>query len=208
MMKEIFVTVLVCIFFFSCSPGGNFEKVEIGNQIWMSENLSVTRFSNGDEIPEAKTVIDWMRACSKGQPAWCYPLNSPENNGKYGKLYNWFAVVDPRGIAPEGWHVSSDDEWRELTDNLGGEIFAAYKLRTTAEGAVQNSETGFSGLPAGGRKGDGTYFSFGSKGYWWTSSPVNDEFAWIRQLDYIQCSMSSITFSKQSGLSVRCIKDK
>lgn len=207
-MKQILITVLVFISIFSCKPATNFGKVEIGSQVWTAENLSVTRFQNGDDIPEAKTVIDWMRACSKGQPAWCYPVNSPDNNERYGKLYNWYAVTDPRGISPKGWHVPSDDEWKELTDFLGGEIFAAYKLRTTAEGADESSETGFSGLPAGGRKGDGTYFSFGSKGYWWTSTPANDEFAWIRQLDYVQCSISSITISKLSGLSLRCIKDK
>lgn len=206
-MKKFFsVIIIVCCFSLSCTDQVNFKSVQIGEQVWMAENLSVTRFRNGDEIPEAKSRVDWMRACSTGQPIWSNPVNSRENSEKYGKLYNWYAVNDPRGIAPGGWHVPTDDDWKHLTDFLGGEIFAAYKLRTTADGSEQTSETGFSGLPAGGCKSDGTYFGFGSSGYWWTSTEVNNEFAWIRQLDYVRGSINSLSFDKQSGLSVRCIK--
>lgn len=185
------------------------ETVQLGSQVWMSENLSVENFRNGDRIAQAKTKHEWEKLCREGKPAWSYPVNNKDNDKKYGKLYNWYAVSDPRGIAPAGYHVASDEEWSILTDYLGGEIFAALKLRVSAIPGteMENSESGFSGLPAGGCKSDGTFFGFGSRGYWWTSTSINEEYAWIRQLDYTQSAINSLTFHKQSGLTVRCIKD-
>lgn len=206
-MKKILFPVAICISSFSCNPE-KYTGIAIGDLVWMSENLSVTRFRNGDEIPQAKTSFEWMKACTSGQPAWSYPMNNPGNDDTYGKLYNWSAVSDPRGIAPEGWHVPTDDEWKELTEYLGGEILAAYRLRTTTIGSEQTSESGFSGLPAGGCRCDGTFMGFGSKGYWWTSTGINEELAWMRQLDYVQGGINSIAYAKQSGLSVRCVQDR
>lgn len=95
------------------------KEVSIGNQVWMTENLNVDRFRNGDRIPQAKTSEEWRKAGANEQPAWCYFDNDPENGKKYGKLYNWYTVNDPRGIAPIGFHVPSDDEWVQLVDYLG-----------------------------------------------------------------------------------------
>lgn len=199
------VLVLLCIFLFSCTQ---VETVQFGDQVWMSENLSSEKFRNGERIPEAKTKSEWERFCREGKPAWCYPMNNKDNHEKYGKLYNWYAVSDPRGIAPAGFHVASDEEWKALTDFFGGEIFAALQLRVASQPrAADDGKYGFSGLPAGVCKGDGSFFGFGSKGYWWTSTEANDKYAWIRQLDYTQSAINSLTFDKQSGLSVRCIKD-
>lgn len=103
--------------------------VKIGTQEWLAENLNVHHFRNGEIIPEATTREEWKEAGENEQPVWCYYNNDPENGKNYGKLYNWFAVNDPRNICPEGWHVSTDDEWTILTNYLGGEDIAAGKLK-------------------------------------------------------------------------------
>ena len=106
-----------------------FKTVVIGSQTWMAENLNIEKFRNGDSIPEIKNDKDWEKAINEKKPAWCYYNNDPENGSKYGKLYNWYAVNDKRGLAPEGWHIPSDDEWTGLTDYLGGRYSCGKKLK-------------------------------------------------------------------------------
>ena len=96
----------------------NAQTVTIGTQVWMTKNLDVATFRNGDPIPEAKSNEEWEKAGENKQPAWCYYDNDPANGAKYGKLYNWYAVNDPRGLAPEGWHVPSIDEWDECLNQI------------------------------------------------------------------------------------------
>jgi uncharacterized protein (TIGR02145 family) len=110
--------------------GRVYKTVKIGNQVWMAENLNVDRFRNGDPIPEARTKEEWLKADENKQPAWCYYDNNPANGTKYGKLYNWFAVNDSRGLAPAGYHIPSDAEWTQLTDFLGSE--AGTKMKSTS----------------------------------------------------------------------------
>jgi uncharacterized protein (TIGR02145 family) len=98
----------------SHKPAANIKSVQIGTQTWMVENLNVSTFRNGDLIPEAKTEDEWRKAGESKQPAWCYYGNEPANGTKYGKLYNWYAVNDPRGLAPAGWHVPSKVEFEYL----------------------------------------------------------------------------------------------
>jgi uncharacterized protein (TIGR02145 family) len=112
------------------SQTGGYKSVKIGTQTWMAENLNVERFRNGDLIPQAKTNEEWEKAGKEGKPAWCYYDNDPKNGAKYGKLYNWYAVNDPRGLAPAGWHVTSDAEWTTLGDQLGDE--AGNKMKSTS----------------------------------------------------------------------------
>ena len=100
--------------------GQTYKTVKIGNQVWMAENLNVDKFRNGELIPEAKTNEEWRKAGENRQPAWCYYDNDPENGRYYGKLYNWYAVSDSRGLAPKGLHVPSEAEWLTLIDYLGG----------------------------------------------------------------------------------------
>src|SRR5210317_1010044 len=94
------------------------KEISIGNQVWMLDNLNVDKFRNGDSIPQAKTDEEWENAGINGQPAWCYYDNNPDNGKRYGKLYNWHAVNDSRGLAPKGWHIPSAQEWIVLLDNL------------------------------------------------------------------------------------------
>jgi len=100
------------------ADGKVYKTVVIGTQTWMAENLNVDRFRNGDLIPHAKTDEEWQKAKDNKQPAWCYLDNVPDNN--LGKLYNWFAVMDPRGLAPIGWHIPSTYEWEQLKRKCGG----------------------------------------------------------------------------------------
>ena len=107
------------------------QTVTIGTQVWMTKNLDVSTFRNGDPIPEVKTQEEWEEAGKNKQPAWCYYDNDPKNGEKYGKLYNWYAVNDPRGLAPTGWHVPTDAEWRTLTVYLGS--YEGTKLKSEPE---------------------------------------------------------------------------
>ncbi|RYD87329.1 MAG: DUF4189 domain-containing protein, partial [Sphingobacteriales bacterium] len=115
----------------SYNASGEIEApVKIGNQVWKNRNLEVSRFRNGDAIPQAKTEEEWKRLSDvEHKPAWCYYAFDEANGKKYGKLYNWFAVTDARGLAPSGWHVPSKSEFAELIAFAGGDSFAGPKLR-------------------------------------------------------------------------------
>ncbi len=186
------------------------ESTVIGNQVWMSRNLDVDRFRNGDPIPEAKTYEEWKKAGQNGQPAWCYHNNNPDNGDRYGKLYNWFAVNDPRGLAPEGWKIPSDEDWTRLTDFLGGESVAGKKMKSTefwADSGNGTNESGFSGLPGGARSKSGTFYSIGKFGFWWSSTESFTDLAWFRYLYYNDGYVTSYYNYKSNGFSVRCLRD-
>jgi len=106
------------------------DDVKIGTQVWTSKNLDVSTFRNGDPIPQAKNAEEWKKAGENRQPAWCYYNNNEQNGKVYGKLYNWHAVNDSRGLAPNGYHIPSDAEWTILTDKLGGEEIAGKKMKS------------------------------------------------------------------------------
>jgi uncharacterized protein (TIGR02145 family) len=98
---------------------GPIKTVTIGTQVWMVSNLNVSTFRNGVEIPEVQDKDAWYKAGYNKQPAWCFYNNDPKNGVKYGKLYNWYAVVDSNGLCPQGWHVPSDKDWETLVSYLG-----------------------------------------------------------------------------------------
>ena len=187
-----------------------FNSVKIGNQIWMTENLNVDRFRNGDAILEAKTAEEWKAAGNTKRPAWCYYDNAPANGEKYGKLYNWYAVKDTRGLALVGWHVPSDAEWTILSNYIGGENVAGKSMKSTAgwynNGNGTNSR-GFSGLPGGYRLSSGDFSYVGYYGYWWSASEVNESFAWDWKLGNYFSGLDRFYHAKYNGFSVRCIKD-
>jgi len=188
---------------------GSFKSVKIGIQTWMAENLNVSTFRNGDPIPQAKTDEEWKKAGDNEQPAWCYYDNDPANGAKYGKLYNWYAVIDPRGLAPEGWHVPSDAEWTKLTDFLGGEV-AGTKMKSTsgwAENGNGTNTSGFSGLPGGYRYYNGSFDDVGGDGNWWSSTEDLTGNAWYRYLNYLNGNVYRYDSNKKNGFSVRCLRD-
>jgi uncharacterized protein (TIGR02145 family) len=100
----------------------NEKTVTIGKQVWMQNNLNVTFFRNGDVIPEVKSKEDWIAAGKQGKPAWCHYDNDPKNDEKYGKLYNWYAVSDLRGLAPIGWKIPEFDDMNLLDTYLWGDV--------------------------------------------------------------------------------------
>jgi len=189
---------------------GSYKSVKIGTQTWMSVNLNVSTFRNGDPIPQAKTDEEWKKAGDNEQPAWCYYDNDPANGAKYGKLYNWYAVIDPRGLAPEGWHVPSDAEWTKLTDFLGGDDEGT-KMKNTdgwAENGNGTNTSGFSGLPGGLRFNNGAFDYIGGLGYWWSSTEGKTGSAWSRYLDYGYGDVKGgSSGGKRGGFSVRCLRD-
>jgi uncharacterized protein (TIGR02145 family) len=180
--------------------------VKIGSQIWTTENLNVSTFRNGDPIPEAKTNEEWDKAGKNKQPAWCYYDNDPANGAKYGKLYNWYAVNDSRGLAPVGYHIPSNDEWTKLTDFL----VAGSKMKSTSgwkDNGNGTNSSGFSGLPGGFRGFDGNYGNVGYYGYWWSASELNTTSAYNRGLYYYGDNLYRDNDYKERGFSVRCLRD-
>jgi uncharacterized protein (TIGR02145 family) len=176
----------------------------------MAENLRVTHYRNGDAIPNVTDNSAWA-ALSDG--AYCWYINSVYINAKYGLLYNWYAVDDPRGLCPAGWHEPSDDEWTILTTYLGGDTVAGGKMKSVSalwadpnEDATNNS--GFSGLPGGCRISDGSFYDVGNFGYWWTSTEYDYSFAYTRYLHYNFPEVYPNNYVKRFGLSVRCLRDQ
>ena len=199
----------------------NYPSIKIGSLTWTKENLNVSTFRNGDKIPEAKTKEDWIKAGEEEKPAWCYYENNLKNGVKYGKLYNWYAVNDPRGLSPKGWHISRKNEWREIERKLGegSQWIAGWKIRSQNMWIYANgtNESGFSALPGGSRdelaKFDNEFDESGELGYfgsWWNSDYVSENEAFCISLNGGAMDGGWISFetgNKKSGLSVRCVKD-
>lgn len=184
--------------------GNVYKTVKIGNQWWMAENLKVTHYRNGDNIPCLTDDDEWDY--NKG--AYCYYNNDTTYIGKYGLLYNWFAVADSRNIAPEGWHVPSDEEWQTLVDYLGGDTIAGGKMKSTGTNEGVSNESGFSALPAGYRYNHGTFDGIGTNSYFWSSTESKEGDAWHRYLYYGNAIVYRDNSGwKQAGYSVRCVKD-
>lgn len=210
MIKGLSATVIMLLLF-SC--GGEMDKdindvktVTIGGNTWMAENLSVSRFRNGDPIPEITNNAEWKKAGEDGKPAWCYYNNDVSNSAKFGKLYNWYAVTDSRGLAPDGWHVPTDEEWTTLTDELGANAGTVIKSKEWVGGQGTN-ESGFDAWPSGNRNHDGTFHLSGNYGVWWSATAGQTNFAWFRFVTSVNGSVSRDYSNKAKGLSVRLVKD-
>jgi uncharacterized protein (TIGR02145 family) len=193
--------------------GNVYDTVHIGTQIWLKQNLKVTRYRNGDSIPNIGHGWFWYTLTSG---AYCDYGNIPENSLIYGRLYNWYAVNDSSNIAPVGWHVPTKDEWMVLIDYLGGLYsLAGGKLKETGNAHwiepnfAATNETGFTALPGGARVQ--TYFSgIGSMGYWWSSTGVENNpnnLAYYYNINYMVGAAFPETTYRYNGYSVRCIKD-
>ena len=186
-----------------------FKAKQIDDIEWMVYNLDIDTFRNGDKIPEVQTDEEWTLAGHTGRPAWCYFNNNP-CNVKYGKLYNFHAIEDPRGLAPEGWRIASDEDWVNLTRFIGDKD-AGYKLKSKT-GWFNNGNGGdvfgFDAKPNGMRYYGGHFLYYGTYAYYWTGSSVVVEHAHLRYMreDYTDRIFATIA-KKGAGMSVRCIKD-
>ena len=191
--------------------GNVYKTITIGAQTWSVQNLNVSIFRNGDTIPEVKTPDEWAQFGNEQKPAWCYYKNDTANGEKYGKLYNWYAVNDARGIAPKGWHIPTYAEWTTLTTYLGGDSVAGGKLKEigTTHWNVPNTgatnETGFTALPGGYRYENGRYSNIGFEGTWWSSTEYSTPYAWTRIM-YNNYPLNGGDLDKRDGFSVRCLQ--
>ena len=191
--------------------GNVYETVKIGNQIWMAENLKVSRYRNGDLIPNIQDDEDW---CNLETGAWCNYDNNPEHDTKYGKLYNWFAVDDKRGLAPEGWHVPNGRDWNNLLAHLIGEYWSEGNVRIQVDGLpiwlVNNigitNKDGFCAMPFGARLNNGKFDEYDDFANFWYSTECRFDSAWSRKLRHYNNAMRAQGYPKFYGLSVRCVK--
>jgi uncharacterized protein (TIGR02145 family) len=202
---------------------GNFyPSIIINGQEWIQKNLAVSKYRNGDPVPTGLSDATWSSTTSG---AYAIYNNDAANNTTYGKLYNWYAVNDSRGLCPSGWHVPSDAEWTTLINYLdpnadGGNNgnIAGGKMKST--GTIENgdglwnspneqatNESGFTALPGGYRYNVGSYYDVGYFGVWWSSTEYDSNYAWGRVLGYDYSNVFGYYGSKQDGFSVRCVRD-
>jgi len=203
--------------------GNIYKTVKIGNKWWMAENLKVTRYNNGDSItfiPKTKADSEWSNLTSG---AYCIL------DEKFGLLYNYHTISDPGKIAPEGWHIPDDSEWKELESALGmsSEDIEKLNWRGSDQGnklkiiggntiywinssdeymIYGNNSSGFSALGGACRVFNGQWGDVTHTAFWWSSS-LNGEDAWFRGLDYNKANVLRFSGSKSYGFSVRCVKD-
>jgi uncharacterized protein (TIGR02145 family) len=255
-MKDIkFLAMLLCLVITSCSDddppqntnnnggGGNssgcaggpstvtdidgnvYNVVQIGNQCWMKENLKTTKYRNGTTIPGNLSDAAWSSTTSGAQADYD---NDAANTTIYGKLYNWYAVADPAGLCPTGWHVPSDAERNDLVKFLDpGANSSPASIQSTiaggmlkATGTLQagtglwetpntdaSNSSGFSGLPGGRRNNDGGCSDVGIYGFWWSSTQYSASYALYSSLYYTNGYVSPNIDTRSYGFSVRCVRD-
>jgi uncharacterized protein (TIGR02145 family) len=180
------------------------KEVKIGDQIWMAENLNVDRYRNGDPIPEVKDPEEWLR---QKTGAWCYYNNDSENGRKYGKLYNWYAVNDPRGLAPEGWRILESTGFLKIDMAV---LLNGNALKAIGQGSgdgVGTNTSGFSALLVGYRSSNGLFDGLKSYATFWSSTGLHSGHAFYKFLYYSDTNFNLSSRSKEFGFSVRCVKD-
>jgi len=192
--------------------GNIYNSVQLGSQLWMSENLKTTKYRNGAYITNVVGNSDWI---SLTTGAWSYYDNDPLNNTVYGKLYNWYTTQGDT-LCPIGWHVPSDTEWTVLTEYLGGENIAGGKMKSigttywNSPNTGATNESGFSAFPGGFRsRFDGSYISIKNDAFFWIKTEISELDAHNRAIRFegAQLIRTAVNFKKSNGLSVRCLKD-
>ena len=180
--------------------GKTYKTIKIGNQTWMAENLDVDTFRNGDPIPNIKTNEAWFNSGINSQPACCNYDNDLENRRKYGKLYNWYAVIDPRGLAPKGYRLPSKNDFDELLLNFGGEGNKAFHA------LVEDNNIGFYAL-FGGWCNEGGYFECIELGgrYWSSSEEGIGSYRMVVGRTFKDIKLNNT--QRQMGFSVRCLQE-
>ena len=202
--------------------GNTYQTIQIGAQVWMAENLKVTHYRDGTAIPTGHSNSDWSNLTTG---AYAVYDDNETNADTYGYLYNWYAVDDSRNIAPAGWHVPTDDEWKTLEMYLGmsqneaddtgwrgtdegGKLKEAGTEHWNSQNTGATNESGFTALPGGYLSyGNGNYVSMGNNGYFWSSAESGSDYAWYRILYYGNSAVDRFSFNKQNGFSVRCVRD-
>jgi uncharacterized protein (TIGR02145 family) len=190
--------------------GNQYTTITINGKEWFKENLKTTKYATGADILNVTENASWFNLVS-GQGAWANYANDGANDAIYGKLYNWYAVSDVKGLCPTGWHVATDVDWTSLTANYGMDAAAGNELKATTLWTTPNSNSNsseFGALPGGGRS-PGGFGDINAKGFWWTSTPdpADTDKAYVRSMQYNFDSVLRNTESNKYGFSVRCVKD-
>jgi len=196
-------TTTICV---NCTLG----DVTIGTQVWTGCNLNVDTYANGDPIPQVTDPTVWA---SLTTGAWCYNNNDPGNELAYGKLYNLAAVLDPRGLAPTGYHVPSATEWATLATFLGGLAAAGGEMKEVgtchwdSPNNFATNSSGWTGLGGNHRAFDGTFYPTNDFGLWWTTTSVDLTNSIYRGLTSSNSILLLAYVNNKAGLSVRLIQD-
>ena len=192
--------------------GNIYSIVSIGNQCWMGENLKTTHYRNGDSIPNVSDNNTWI-ALTTG--AFCNKDNTPSNSITYGRLYNFYSIIDARNLCPTNWHVPRDSEWSALESYLGGDSLTGGKLKEAgiihwlSPNVGATNEYGFTALPGGGRGCNGVFNNIGSLyvGTWWSSTVYDTSRSWDISFYNDESKAYKYNDSKSNGYSVRCLRD-
>jgi uncharacterized protein (TIGR02145 family) len=190
--------------------GNVYHTVTIGTQVWMLENLKVTHYRNWHPIPNITDDTEWGNLKTG---AYCDYNNDPNNADTYGRLYNWYVVIDSRKICPAGWHVPTYKDWEILEAYLGGVPIAGGKIKEAgtvhwkSPNTGATNESGFTALPGGYRHFTGKFYYVGYYGYWWSTRAYNVNNAWYNYLGYIYSNLNRYYYSKTLGFSIRCLRD-
>lgn len=236
-MKQIIITISLLSVLIGCSnedpvtsnpevslvydiDGNSYHTVTIGTQVWMVENLKTTRYNDSTKIPHVTNNTDWWNLST---PGYCWYMNdSAKYKADYGAMYNWYAVNTGK-LAPKGWHVPTDNEWKSLEKYLGmtqaeaddiytrgshneaGKLKEAGTKHWSGPNSGADNSSGFSALPGGYRDDD--FDGVGSSGFWWSSTQAHIGGAWIRSVGYLGVGVTRVDQSKRVGCSVRCVKD-
>lgn len=191
--------------------GNIYKTIKIGSQTWMAENLRVTRYRNGEEVPNVTGDEQWAGMTSG---AYCNYNNTSDLDtiATYGRLYNWYATSDDHGIAPKGWRVPSVMDWEILIEYLGGDTIASNKMKE--KGALHwgdpfqsDNSSGFTALPGGRRQHTYLFNNIGYYGDWWTSTENNEHSAAFLYFYYFDSLVWKGFNYKFNGYSIRCIKE-
>jgi uncharacterized protein (TIGR02145 family) len=193
--------------------GNVYKTIKIGTQTWMAENLRTTKYNDGTSIFNVTDDGDWINIPSG---AYCWYNNDVSNKATYGALYNWYALNATtngnKSICPAGWHIPSDAEWTTLntylgTNTAGAQLKEIGSTHWQATNTGDNS-SGFTALPSGFRNSnDGTFSGMGIGVYFWTSTGYGTDFAHHRYLDYAVSYIFVNSSYKNSGYTIRCVKD-
>lgn len=190
--------------------GTTYSSVILNGKEWATKNLNVSKYRNGDVIPQVQDATQWANLTTG---AWCYYSYQTSNGTVYGKLYNWYAVNDTRGLAPAGWHVSTNADWSSLIEFLGGAEVAGGLMKEIGTTHWQNpnagavNTSGFTALPGGNCLANGSFGSIGTIGYWWSADSYNPTSAWCAGLYHNTKSITRTPTDKKQGFSIRIVKN-
>jgi uncharacterized protein (TIGR02145 family) len=188
--------------------GHNYTTVQIGSQCWFKENLRNDNYRDGTAIPGNLNSGQWVATVSGAQADY---LQDGTYLADYGRLYNWYAVANPAGLCPSGWHVPTDTEWTALETQLGGSPVAGAEMKVSWSNSPSwdgTNSSGFSALPGGYRSHEsGAFDNLRYYGYWWSSSPSGSSGGWYRILVSASSSVNRYSLSARLGRSGRCVQD-